>query len=131
MTAWARQALDALERQQPGFKLAQLLRADLLAARNGGLNRFGGAQADDQRPAWQVRRREHQRQHALEPLHAQAKRRIVALNRLIEKREPDEQHQPRQEQQGFTRYAGFHRNTGFRAAITSSGRQIGVLCGAS
>ncbi|MCX6629940.1 MAG: hypothetical protein NTW28_20170 [Candidatus Solibacter sp.] len=52
---------------------------------------------------------------------------VVALNRLIEEREPDEQHQPQQQQQGFAVYAGFHRNTGLRAAVTSSTRLVRVL----
>src|ERR1035437_3282747 len=52
---------------------------------------------------------------------------VVALNRLIEEREPDEQPQPQTQQQGFAVYAGFHRNTGLRAAGTSSPRLVRVL----
>ena len=53
---------------------------------------------------------------------------VVALNRLIEEREPDEQHQPQAQQQGSAAlYAGFHRNTGLRAAVTSSTRLVRVL----
>ena len=52
---------------------------------------------------------------------------VVALNRLMQEREPDEQHQPQAQQQPFAVYAGFHRNTGLRAAVTSSTLLVRVL----
>ncbi len=56
---------------------------------------------------------------------------VVALNRLIEKREPDQQHQPQARAAAdWLRYAGFHRTTGLRAAVTSSTRLVRVVCGA-
>ena len=51
---------------------------------------------------------------------------VVALNRLVEEREPYGQHQPQAQQEPFA-YAGFHRNTGLRAAVTSSTRLVRVL----
>ena len=55
---------------------------------------------------------------------------VVALNRLIQERQPDDEHQPQAQEQRFAVYAGFHRgvhrNTGLRAAVTSSTRLVRV-----
>ena len=54
---------------------------------------------------------------------------IVALNRLVEKRQAQRQHQ--QDDQRDLRpnrsYSGFQRRTGLRAAATSSTRDVRVL----
>src|SRR5690242_1306814 len=60
---------------------------------------------------------------------------VVALNRLVQKRQPHQNH-GRQDEQEFQSaallsvLAGFHRSTGRRAAVTSSTRLVRVLCGA-
>src|ERR1700754_457890 len=55
---------------------------------------------------------------------------VIALNRLVQEREPDQQHQPQQQQKRAAAYAGFHRKTGLRAAVVSSTRLVRVRCGA-
>ena len=50
--------------------------------------------------------------------------RVVALDGLIEKRQPEREHQPENLYAGFHR--GFHRKMGLRAAVTSSTRLVRV-----
>ncbi len=57
---------------------------------------------------------------------------VIALHRLIEKRQTHGQHQGQHQKQlaAGSFYAGFHRSTGLRAAPTSSTLLVRVPCGA-